>query len=118
VPVAKNLPAKIQGTAAPTVHAATAPNLAAMLAVGDTRALVTVSDGSLSVSYLVSMPELTVDTFELDSVPLPHGSGLVPDANQAFVAQKHPEGRITFIDLDTKQRRTLTGFELSTKVDK
>jgi hypothetical protein len=42
----------------------------------------------------------------------------VPEANQAFVAQQHPEGRITFIDLTTKQQHTLTGFELSTKVGK
>jgi len=49
-------------------------------------------------------------------VPLPQASGLVPEANQAFVAQQHPEGRITFIDLDTNAQHTLTGFELSTKV--
>ena len=50
----------------------------------------------------MSMPELTVDAFPLDSVPLPHASGLVPEANQAFVAQQHPEGRITFIDWTAK----------------
>jgi hypothetical protein len=32
------------------------------------------------------------------------------------VAQRHPEGRITFIDLDTGEQHTLTGFELSTEV--
>lgn len=117
IPVAKDLPSRIQGTAAPTAPAGRATLPEAMLALSDTRALVTVSDGSgVNVSYLVSMPELSVDTFALDSVPLPHASGIVLEANQAFVAQRHPEGRITFIDLETKQRRTLTGFELSTKV--
>jgi hypothetical protein len=116
VPVEKHLPPKLQGTLAPTVPNRASPSLA-MMAMGDTRALVTVSNGgSVNVSYLVSMPELTVDTLELDSVPLPNGTGLVPEANQAFVAQQHPEGRITFIDLDSGQRRTLTGFELSAKV--
>lgn len=119
VPVAKSLPPKLQGTLAPTAPPDRSTSPDAMLAVGNERALVTVSNGSnVNVSYLVSMPELTVDVFELDSVPLPHASGLVPEANQAFVAQQHPEGRITFIDLDSKQRRTLTGFELSTKVGK
>lgn len=112
VPVAKNLPPKLQGTLATTANV----NAPALVAIGDERALITVSNGRTNVSYLVSMPELTVDTFELDSEPLPRGSGLVPDANQAFVAQRHPEGRITFIDLQSKQRRTLTGFELSAKV--
>ena len=116
VPVAKDLPAKIQGTQAVTVPLdVTKP--AAMVAIDDQRALVTVTDGiGISYAYLVAMPELTVDTFQLDSVPLPQASGLVLDANQAFVAQQHPEGRITFIDLDTRELHTLTGFELATQV--
>ena len=73
----------------------------------------TVTDGAtVNVAYLVSMPELTVDPFVLDSVPLLQASGIVAEANQAFVAQRHPEGRITFIDLDTGELHTLTGFEL------
>jgi hypothetical protein len=51
-------------------------------------------------------------------VPLPQASGLVPEARQAFVAQQHPEGRITFIDLESKEVHTLTGFELSAQVSK
>lgn len=116
VPVAKDLPAKIQGTQAVTVPLdVTKP--AAMVAIDDQRALVTVTDGvGISYAYLVAMPELTVDAFQLDSVPLPQASGLVLEANQAFVAQQHPEGRITFIDLDTRELHTLTGFELATQV--
>jgi hypothetical protein len=116
VPVAKDLPAKIQGTQAATVPLdVTKP--AAMVAIDDQRALVTVTDGAaVSYAYLVAMPELTVDAFQLDSVPLPQASGLVLDANQAFVAQQHPEGRITFIDLETRELHTLTGFELATQV--
>ena len=116
VPVAKDLPAKIQGTLAATVPLDTT-KAPAMVAIDDKRALVTVSDGlAISVAYLVSMPELTVDIFPLDSVPLPQSSGLVPEANQAFIAQQHPEGRITFIDLDSRELHTLTGFELATQV--
>lgn len=119
VPVAKKLPSKIQGTLAATVPADLAKDPPAMVAIGDKRALVTVSNGNdVNVAYLVSMPELTVDTFALDSVPLPQASGIVPDANQAFVAQRHPEGRITFIDLTSKEQHTLTGFELTTQVGK
>lgn len=116
VPVAKELPSKIQGT-----RAATAPadlSSAAMVAIDDTRALVTVSDvaSNVHVAYLVRMPELTVDAVELASQPLEQASGIVREANQAFVAQQHPEGRITFIDLDSGEQHTLTGFELSTEV--
>lgn len=117
VPVGKNLPPKIQGTLAVTVPDDLTTAAPAMVAVGNERALLTVTNGSdVNVSYLIRLPQLTVDAFPLDSVPLPQASGLVPEANQAFVAQRHPEGRITFIDLDTKQQHTLTGFELSTQV--
>lgn len=119
VPVTKNLPPRIQGTLAVTVPADLTKDAPAMLAVGNTRALVTVTNGSdVNVAYLVKMPELTVDAFPLDSVPLTQASGLIPEANQAFVAQRHPEGRITFIDLDSKEQHTLTGFELSAQVGK
>jgi hypothetical protein len=118
VPVAKNLPPKIQGTLAPTVAADASKN-GALVAMTNDRALVTVSDGaSVNYTYMIRMPELTVDQFPLDSVPLAQASGIVADANQAFVAQQHPEGRITFIDLDTQELHTLTGFELSTQVSK
>lgn len=118
VPIARNLPPKIQGTLAPTVPPGGASKaLPAMVAVGDERAVLTVTNGAdVSVSYLIRLPQLTVDAFTLDSVPLPGASGLVLEANQAFVAQQHPEGRITFIDLETKEQHTLTGFELATKV--
>jgi len=89
VPVAKDLPSKIQGTQAVTVPLDVSHGAPAMVAISDTRALVTVSDGaSVNVAYLVSMPELTVDPFALDSVPLLQASGIVAEANQAFVAQR------------------------------
>jgi hypothetical protein len=117
VPVAKNLPPKIQGTLAVTVPEDLAKSPPAMVALDNERALLTVTNGAdVNVSYLIRLPQLTVDAFPLDSVPLPRATGLVVEANQAFVAQRHPEGRITFIDLETKQQRTLTGFELSTEV--
>ena len=43
-------------------------------------------------------------------------SGIVVDAGVAYVAQEHPEGRITFLDLEDARARTLTGFELGVKV--
>jgi hypothetical protein len=113
------LPPKIQGTRARTVPADLAQlNRMAMVAIDDTRALVTVSDAGTHVAYLVRMPELRIDAVDLASEPLEQASGIVREANQAFVAQHHPEGRITFIDLDSGEQHTLTGFELSTEVGK
>ena len=40
--------------------------------------------------------------------------GFLPKANKhiAYIAQEHPAGRITFVDLDSVTVRTATGFEL------
>jgi hypothetical protein len=117
VPIAKHLSAAIQGTQAPTVPLDFAKDPPAMVAIDDEHALVTVSDGAqVHFAYLVSMPALTVDPIQLSSAPLRGASGIVAEANQAFVAQQHPEGRITFIDLASGEQHTLTGFELSSQV--
>jgi hypothetical protein len=118
VPVAASLPAKIQGTVAPTAPASATAPPPARVAISNTRAVVTVTDQSaIHAAYLVRMPERTVDRIMLPSEPLPSAVGIVPDANKAFVAQRHPEGRITFIDLETGESRNMTGFELIAKVN-
>jgi hypothetical protein len=102
---------------APKLVAADAPTEAVALPpLGSDRALVTVSDPAAGAfgAFLVRMPNLQVDFSSLPSRPL--SSGTVPSANKAFVAQAHPEGRITFIDLDEGAGREITGFELSSKV--
>jgi hypothetical protein len=64
--------------------------------------------------YLVRLANLEEDFVSLPSPPL--SAGMVPAARRAFVAQAHPEGRITFVDLDSGAHRTLTGFELGSEV--
>jgi hypothetical protein len=110
IPVAESLPAKIQGTDAPPfrVTLANTPSGA--------RGLVTVRDDDAGIfgTYLVRMPSLQVDRIPLSSPPI--AAGVLADSGVAFVAQQHPEGRITFIDLETAEAETLTGFELSDRV--
>lgn len=109
VPIANVLPPKIQGTEAPPMSVAIGP-------APSTRAVVTTRDDVKKIygAYLARMPQLQVDRIDLPSLPL--ATGMVPVANVAFVAQEHPEGRITFIDLSDGKARTLTGFELGAKV--
>lgn len=104
---------------APKLVAADAPaQLVALDPQDPSRAIVTVSDpeAALYGTYFVRMPSLQVDFSSLPSRPL--SSGTVPAASKGFVAQEHPEGRITFIDLAEGQSREITGFELSAKVVK
>ena len=108
VPVAADLPAKIVSAAAP-------PTAVAFASAGD-RAVVAERDDTKKIFgvFLAKLPELTVDELPLASPPI--AAGVVDGARRAYVAQQHPEGRITFVDLDTGAARTLTGFELSARV--
>jgi hypothetical protein len=62
--------------------------------------------------YLVELGSLEQTFIQLSSPPL--SAGIV--GNYGFVAQAHPEGRITFVNLTDASQRTLTGFELAAKV--
>jgi DNA-binding beta-propeller fold protein YncE len=46
----------------------------------------------------------------------PSGVGIVPGAHQAFVAQRHPLGRMSFVALVTGAVRTVTGFDLNSQI--
>ena len=109
VPLSTTLPPKIEATDAPIFAVALGP-------APTQRGLVVTRNELTRMygAYLVRLPELQVDSFSLSSAPL--AAGIVEDANRGFIAQEHPEGRITFIDLTTGLARTLTGFELGAKV--
>ncbi|HQY65358.1 MAG TPA: hypothetical protein PK141_28385, partial [Polyangiaceae bacterium] len=100
------LPAKIVATLAPPTA----------VAVRNDRAIVAERDDKTRVFgvYLAKLPSFAVDRFPLASPPT--AVGVMESAGRAFVAQQHPEGRLTFIDLSTGLSRTLTGFELASRV--
>ena len=108
VPLSADLPAKIQTTDAP-------PD-AVVLSPGGDRALITIHDDVKHVYavYMGLFPTLEVQRVGLASPPI--AAGVVAGAGRGYVAQKHPEGRITFVTLDSGEARTLTGFEIGSRV--
>ena len=82
------------------------------------KALVTVHDSKSALRgvYVIGLANLEQNFIALASEPLPGATGIVPLAKRGFVAQKHPEGRITFIDLETGAAQTLSGFEIAARV--
>lgn len=106
VPIGQNLPAKIVATQAKPSAVATLDDRAVVAERDDARKIYGV--------YLVRMPQLMSERYPLASPPI--AVGAVPGARRAFIAQQHPEGRLTFIDLESGVARTLTGFELSSRV--
>ena len=108
VPLDGMRPARLQDTQTPPRAVAIAP--------AGNRTLITVLDDARQIYgvYLGSFPSLEVTLFPLASPPI--SVGVVAGAGRGFVAQKHPEGRITFVGLDSGDARTLTGFELGARV--
>jgi hypothetical protein len=108
VPIAADLPSKILGLEAPPVSVAISPS--------GHRAVVATGDAAHPAYRFVvaQMPSQTIDVHPLASEPI--AAGIVAGADRGFVAQKHPDGRITFVDFTTGGVQTLTGFELASQV--
>jgi hypothetical protein len=106
VPVKNTLPAKIVETQA-------APTAVAFAGSSD-RVVVAERDAKKYGCYVARLPEFSVERFALASPPV--AVGIVGQAKRAYVSQEHPDGRITFIDLETGSARTLTGFELGARI--
>lgn len=79
-------------------------------------AFLALRDDQLGVRELeaVDLSAFQVRTLQLPSPP--SALGAVPDTAQAYVAQDHKSGRITFIGVDTLETQTVTGFELGAEV--
>ena len=105
VPLLTPLGVKVQPTDAPITGVAFAPS-------PSTSAILTAATGK--TAYLVHFPALRVDQVPLSSLPL--AAGIVSEESVGYIAQKHPEGRISLVNLDTGEPRTLTGFELAAGV--
>ena len=76
-------------------------------------------DGGDAVTATRALQVVTTQTGVVQTLPLgspPSAVGIVPSAAQAFVAQRHPLGRMSFIALITGAVRTVTGFDLNSQI--
>jgi hypothetical protein len=106
----------LDGTQPPRIEMTDAPIRAVAVSPASDRVLLTVRDDSKAIygAYLGRLPALAVERYALASPPL--ATGVVAGANRGYVAQQHPDGRITFLTLDSGEARTLTGYELGARV--
>lgn len=56
-----------------------------------------------------------VDSFRVPS--LPEGIGAIPSGRRVYINQKHPQGRMTFVDVVDGKRQTVTGYQLNSGID-
>ena len=108
VPLDGTQPARIEMTDAPIQAVAFAPT--------SDRVVLSVRDDVKQIygAYMGLLPTLDVQRTTLASPPT--AAGVVGGANRGYVAQEYPDGRITFLTLDTGEARTLTGYELGARV--
>lgn len=64
--------------------------------------------------HRVNLTSFIVDHIALGSPPTSVGS--VPRSKRVFVGQDHPDGRIAFIDWETGDLESVTGFELNSRI--
>jgi hypothetical protein len=106
----------LDGTQPPRIEMTDAPVRAVAISPASDRVLLTVRADGQQVygAYLGLLPALQVKRYPLASPPI--AAGVVGGAARGYVAQQHPEGRITFLSLDSGDARTLTGYELGARV--
>lgn len=69
---------------------------------------------SISEVHRVGLESFLVQPIALGSPPI--SIGAVPGSSKVFVGQEHPDGRITFIDWETAETESVTGFELNSRI--
>lgn len=69
---------------------------------------------SVRVLQRIALASFLVDDYALGSPPI--SLGIVPETSRAFVGQLHPEGRIGFLDWETGDLVSVTGFELNGRI--
>jgi DNA-binding beta-propeller fold protein YncE len=110
VPTFERRSAKIVGSdAAPSALAFDEAGTVALVTVG-------AASGGFYGVYRLRLDTMQEDFVQLASPPTTAATGIVERVGRGFVAQSHPEGRITFIDLETAQAHTITGFELAARI--
>jgi len=87
--------------------APTAPRAYVTLDGGD-------ADGAVAAVQTIALDTGVVHTIELGSPP--DAIGVLPDADKVYVSQRHPLGRVSFIDVATGAIQTLTGFDLNSQI--
>jgi hypothetical protein len=87
-------------------------------ASGAPRAFVTL-DGGDEEGAFVAVQQIELDSGVVRTIELgspPDAIGILPESNKIFVSQRHPLGRVSFIDIISGQVRTLTGFDLNSQI--
>jgi DNA-binding beta-propeller fold protein YncE len=71
-------------------------------------------EGAVARVHIIELDTGVVRERDLSSPP--DTVGILPAASAAFVSQRHGLGRVSFIDLESDALRTVTGFDLNSRI--
>lgn len=86
----------------------------AAIALSNAALLLTAASETVFEAYAGRLPELSVERLTLASRPL--SAGILDAEALGYVAQYHPEGRVTFLGIRSGEVRSVSGYELSAEV--
>ncbi len=74
------------------------------------------------VTRAQQIDRVNLESFRVDQVALaspPEHVGLLPGSlvQRVYVSQEHPVGRMTFLEVETGDAKTLTGYELNSRIE-
>ncbi|HEU0037480.1 MAG TPA: hypothetical protein VFQ53_43010 [Kofleriaceae bacterium] len=72
------------------------------------------AEGAFTAVQQIELDSGVVRTIELGSPP--SSIGVLPESNKIYISQRHPLGRVSFIDITTGAVRTVTGFDLNSQI--
>ncbi len=72
------------------------------------------ADGATAQTHIIELDTGVVRIQTMSSPP--ESVGILPNAGMAFVNQRHPLGRVSFINVVTDAMRTVTGFDLNSRI--
>jgi DNA-binding beta-propeller fold protein YncE len=72
------------------------------------------AEGAVAAVQIIELDTGVVREEQLGSPP--DAVGILPTAGVAFVSQRHPLGRVSFVNLMTGALRTVTGFDLNGRI--
>jgi hypothetical protein len=72
------------------------------------------ADGALAETHIIELDSGVVRVQNMSSPP--ETVGILPEAGMAFINQRHGLGRVSFIDVVTDAMRTVTGFDLNSRI--
>ena len=72
------------------------------------------ADGAVAETHIIELDTGVVRVRAMNSPP--ETIGILPDAGMAFINQRHALGRVSFIDVVSDAMRTVTGFDLNSRI--